>query len=102
MDIWTILSFASIDWLFWSWVVVTILMFIDLFIPDPIPFIDEIILIVLFFVGLGALALRGSLQFMSTIYTGITHPGLIAFIVTLIIILSYGKIKNKYKTKNKS
>jgi len=86
--------FSQLDWVFWAWVVVTILLFIDIIIPDPIPFIDEAILTILFFGGIAYMAGRSIMNGIDTIVQQVTHPAIIAFVVTMAALVIFGKIKN--------
>lgn len=108
IDISTAVSFIdifnqiiAIDWLFWGWVIVTVLFFLDLVIPDPIPYIDEIFLGVMFFVLLGALILRMIARGVISIFSTATHPLVLAFVGTLFILFLYAMISGKYKRKKK-
>lgn len=90
-----------IDWLFWIWVIVTILAFLNLIIPDPLPFVDEAILILIFFALLGALIVRMIVRGITSLVGTITHPAVIAFVATLIILFIYDRFKKKKKKKKK-
>ena len=92
----------GIDWLFWSWAIITAIAFIDIIIPDPLPFVDEAVLITISVILLLALALRGTLNFLSDIWGYVTHPITIAFTLTLLLLIIGNKIyKKNVKVKKK-
>jgi hypothetical protein len=85
------------DWLFGAWVIVTVLFAIDLIVPDPIPFIDEIILGIVFFVLLGALFIRWLLVGTFTGLSYLFHPVVLSFTFTLILLLIGYKLWKRRK-----
>lgn len=101
LSIWDIFGVGSIDWLFWGWVIITIAMFIDLLVPDPIPFIDEAILIILFFLGLAALAIRGAIRGIGSLYDAAMHPAFLAFAATMALLVIYGKFSKQFEKKTR-
>lgn len=89
----------GIDLLFWSWAVVTFLAFLNLFIPDPLPFVDEVIL---FLISVGLLllmAFRGLVGFFDGIYGIATNPAVVGFLVTITALYVGGRIRDKQVKK---
>ena len=86
-----------VDILFGAWAVVTVLAFLDLFIPDPLPFVDEIVLFILSGVLLAALALRGIGNFFSQVASTAQDPFVLGFVLTVAGIFIF----NKFRRKNK-
>jgi hypothetical protein len=101
IDLLAILTYAGIDWLFWGWVVITILMVLDLFIPDPIPFIDEAILIILFLLGGIALTIRSFVLGFGNLVSAASHPLILAFVLTLGVLAIWNKFLRKDGKKKK-
>ncbi len=90
-----------IDILFWAWILVTIALFIDIIIPDPIPFVDELILGILFVIGLVALFLRRLIGVFTTTFDTFLSPGVLAFIVVIVILYVGKNILSKKRGKKK-
>lgn len=90
----------AIDVLLISWAVVTVLAFIDLVIPDPLPFIDEIILFIISMILLGALAIRGAGDALSAAWFYIGHPLTLTFLLTTGLLYFIDR-KRKKKTNKK-
>jgi hypothetical protein len=88
----------GIDFLFWAWAIVTALAFIDLLIPDPLPFVDEAVLIMGSIGLLIALAVRGGASFIVKSVNYLSNPAVIAFVVTMAALLIGNAI---YKKMNK-
>jgi hypothetical protein len=93
MNIWDIIWFLidkpanfGTDILFYGWVVITILLFIDILIPDPIPFVDEFILGALFFLGIALLGVRTIRESIGGISGFFESPLVLAFAGTLIVL----------------
>lgn len=82
-------------WLFPLWVVLTILFVLDILIPDPIPFIDEFILGILWFGTLVLLFIRVLMVGLANTYDFLVNPGVIAFIITLIVLFIVRSVRGK-------
>jgi hypothetical protein len=91
----------GIDFLFWAWAIVTVIAFIDLFIPDPIPYVDEAFLIGTSIILLLVMAARGSVGFFGVIKDAITNPAVIGFAVTMAVLLIGGKVLKERRGKKK-
>lgn len=83
---------AGIDWLFWAFAIVTVLLFIDLIIPDPIPFVDEAVLTVMFIALLVGLILRGVFIGIESIIQYAFHPVVLSFVLGMGGIIVFDKI----------
>jgi hypothetical protein len=87
----------GVDFLFWAWAIVTVIAFIDLFIPDPLPFVDEAVLIMISIGLLLLMAARGSLRFLGDAIRYLSHPAVIAFVATIAVLYFGNKIYQKTK-----
>jgi hypothetical protein len=88
-------AIINADWLFTVWVIVTIIWGLDLVIPDPIPFIDEMLLGVVWFLLLGALFVRWLLTGVEQGLNFILNPGVLAFLITITALILYTKFGRK-------
>lgn len=89
------------DILLISWAVVTVIAFVDLLIPDPLPFIDEIALFITSMALLVALAIRGIGGVLSTAWQWISHPLVMTFLITIFFLFIVDKVRKKNKKKVK-
>lgn len=85
----------AFDWLLIIWLIVTAIMFIDFFIPTPWYIFSKPITIGLFFILLFALIARMIFRGIQSLVNIITHPALIAFVVTLIALYLFKKIEHR-------
>lgn len=83
-----------VDLLFWAWVAVTLLAFANMFIPDPIPFIDEALLVTISIILLLALAVRGITGTVAEVWAAIGGPG-VAFAAALVTLTLLDRIRSK-------
>jgi hypothetical protein len=78
------------DVFFWVMVVITVLFWLDLFIPDPLPFIDEIILFVLMVFGWIIYGIMTIVKQGASVVSFIFHPiGIMIGVSLLILFLIY-------------
>lgn len=83
MDIITIGFLFGIDLLFWAWVIITIIAFLLILIPDPIPFIDEAIFTTLSIGLLITLIIRGGARRLQDAKDILGHPLVYTFIIVI-------------------
>ena len=89
----------GIDFLFWTWAIVTVLAFIDLFLPLPI--VSKALLFGLSVGLLLALFARSTLNFIGTSWSYLTHPATMAFLITIAILIVGSKAYKKFKKVKK-
>lgn len=89
----------GIDLLFWAWAVVTFLAFVNLFVPDPLPFVDEFLLFAISIVLLLLMAARGTFGLIGSAIDVITNPAVVGFTVTLLLLFIGGRIMKNRKVK---
>jgi len=89
------------DWLLIIWLIITLIMFIDLFIPTPWYIFSKPITIGLFFILLLALIIRMLFRGIQSILDIVTHPALIAFTATIIALYLFKKIEHRTEKKKR-
>jgi hypothetical protein len=108
MNIWDIIWFLidkpanfGADLLFYGWIVITVLLFVDILIPDPLPFIDEFILGALFFAGIALLGIRSIRESIGGISGFFESPLIIGFAVALVVLFIGAQIYDRLPNKGK-
>ena len=91
----------ALDWLLIIWLIITVIMFIDFFIPHPFYIFTKPITIGLFFILLFALIIRMIFRGIQSIVNIITHPAVIAFAATIIALYLFKKIEHRTEKRKK-
>ena len=89
------------DWLLIIWLAVTILMFIDFFLPTPWYLISKPFTVGAFIILLLALLIRQIMRGIQGLIDIISNPAIIAFVVTLIALYLFRKIEHRTDKKRR-
>jgi hypothetical protein len=89
------------DLLLIIWLIVTIIMFIDLFLPHPLYIFTKPITIGLFFILLFALIIRMLFRGIKDIMDVATHPAVLAFVATIVALYLFKKIEHRTEKKKR-